>query len=184
VIEFGRFGNDLDSYMLVANVLTRRIHERYRDLVEKALGEKGEKPIRLMITIEEAHKFLDPRVAGQTIFGQIAREMRKYNVTLLIIDQRPSAIEGEVMSQLGTRVSCLLDNERDVDAVLAGVSGKSGLREVLARLDSKQQALILGHAVPMPIVVKPEDYVSSYERWVEDFAARPRSRVSDLYPDE
>ncbi|HLZ70293.1 MAG TPA: DUF87 domain-containing protein [Dehalococcoidia bacterium] len=184
VIEFGRFGNDLDGYMLVANVLTRRIHERYRDLVEKALGEKGEKPIRLMITIEEAHKFLDPRVAGQTIFGQIAREMRKYNVTLLIIDQRPSAIEGEVMSQLGTRVSCLLDNERDVDAVLAGVSGKSGLREVLARLDSKQQALILGHAVPMPIVVKPEDYTSTYERWLEDLGARPRSRASDLYPEE
>lgn len=184
VIEFGRFGNDLDSYMLVANVLTRRIHERYRGLVEQALGEKGEKPIRLMITIEEAHKFLDPHVAGQTIFGQIAREMRKYNVTLLIIDQRPSAIDGEVMSQLGTRVSCLLDNERDVDAVLAGVSGKSGLREVLARLDSKQQALILGHAVPMPIVVKPEDYASTYDRWLEDLGARPRARASDLYPDE
>ncbi len=185
VIEFGRFGNDLDSYMLVANVLTRRIHERYRDLVEKALGEKGEKPIRLMITIEEAHKFLDPHVAGQTIFGQIAREMRKYNVTLLIIDQRPSAIDGEVMSQLGTRVSCLLDNERDVDAVLAGVSGKSGLREVLARLDSKQQALILGHAVPMPIVVKPETYgPDSYEKWVEALGARPRARASDLYADE
>ena len=136
-----------------------------------------------MITIEEAHKFLDPRVASQTIFGQIAREMRKYNVSLLVIDQRPSMIESEVMSQIGTRVTCLLDNERDIDAVLSGTSGKSGLKEVLARLETKQQALILGHAVPMPIVVRPEDYASTYERWVEKLADRPPARVSDLYPE-
>jgi hypothetical protein len=182
VIEFGRYGNDLDSYMLVANVLTRRIHEVWRERKELATAGMGEEPVRLMITIEEAHKFLDPHVAGQTIFGQIAREMRKYNVTLLVIDQRPSMIEPEVMSQLGTRVTCLLDNERDIDAVLAGTSGKSGLTDVLARLETKQQALILGHAVPMPIVVRPEDY-TTYERWVEDTLRRPAARVSDLYPE-
>jgi len=58
--------------------------------------------------------------------------MRKFNVTLLIIDQRPSGIDEEVMSQLGTKITCLLDNERDVDAVLAGASGKNELKSVLA----------------------------------------------------
>jgi DNA helicase HerA-like ATPase len=108
--------------------------------------------------IEEAHKFLDPSVAGHTIFGNIARELRKYNVTLLIVDQRPSGIEDEVMSQIGTRVTCLLDNEADIRAVFSGVSGSNALREVLARLDTRQQALILGHAVPMPVVVRTRDY--------------------------
>ncbi len=183
VIEFGRFGNELDSYMLVANILTRRIYNEYRDLKEKAMGDRSQEPIRLMITIEEAHKFLDPRVANQTIFGQIAREMRKYNVTLLVIDQRPSMIDTEVMSQLGTKVTCLLDNERDIDAVLAGVSGKSGLKDVLARLETKQQTLILGHAVPMPIVVRPEDYTSTYDRWQQDLTGRPKAKISDLYPE-
>lgn len=65
-----------------------------------------------MITIEEAHKFLNPQVAEQTIFGRIAREMRKYNVTLLVIDQRPSGIDDEVMSQLGTKVAYLLTTRR------------------------------------------------------------------------
>jgi DNA helicase HerA-like ATPase len=167
--------------MLVANILTRRIHNEYRDLTEKAMGEDGTPPIRLMITIEEAHKFLDPRVAGQTIFGQIAREMRKYNVTLLIIDQRPSMIDSEVMSQVGTKVTCLLDNERDIDAVLAGVSGKGGLKDVLARLETKQQALILGHAVPMPIVVRPEDYASTYDRWEQELTQKPKATVDLLY---
>ncbi|MBI2856027.1 MAG: ATP-binding protein, partial [Chloroflexi bacterium] len=64
----------------------------------------------------------------------------------------------EVMSQLGTKLSCLLENERDVDAVMAGVSGARELRGVLSKLESKQQALIFGHAVPMPIVVRVRDY--------------------------
>ncbi|HWO93465.1 MAG TPA: ATP-binding protein [Dehalococcoidia bacterium] len=165
VLEFGRYGDDLAAYMLVANILTRRIHEEYRKRTEIAAGDESRRPNHLVITIEEAHKFLSRKVASQTIFGEIAREMRKYNVTLLIVDQRPSGIDDEVMSQIGTKFSCLLDDESDIDAVLSGVSGRSELRSVLARLDSRQQALIFGHAVPMPVVVQTESYgPETYER--------------------
>jgi DNA helicase HerA-like ATPase len=146
----------------VANYLTRRIHERYVREKNRAAGGKGDDPRPLVIVIEEAHKFLDPQIASYTIFGNIARELRKYNVTLLIVDQRPSGIDPEVMSQIGTRVTCLLDNEADIRAVFSGVSGAGALREVLARLDTQQQALILGHAVPMPVVVRTRDYDQSF----------------------
>ena len=139
-------------------ILTRRIHQRYVQRKEEALGREAEEPTPLVITIEEAHKFLDPAIARQTIFGTIARELRKYNVTLLIVDQRPSGIDEEVMSQIGTRVTALLDNEADIRAVFTGVSGAGELRQVLARLDTRQQALILGHAVPMPVVVQTRTY--------------------------
>ena len=158
VLEFGRYGNSFAAYVLVANLLTRRIYHRYVERKEKTLGEKSQEPRPLVITIEEAHKFLTPTVASQTIFGTIAREMRKYNVTLLVVDQRPSGIDEEVMSQLGTKITCLLDNEKDVDAVLTGVSGNRKLRSVLARLESKQQALAFGHALPMPVVFKTRNY--------------------------
>ena len=160
VLEFGRY-TDITAYILVANLLTRRIHAQYRERMEKAIGEDIAPPHPLVITIEEAHKFLNPEVASQTIFGTIAREMRKYNVTLLVIDQRPSGIDSEVMSQIGTKITCLLDNDRDIDSVLAGVSGKSELKSVLARLESRQQALIFGHAVPMPVVVRTREYGSA-----------------------
>lgn len=160
VLEFGRY-TDITAYILVANLLTRRIHAQYRERMEKAMGGDTARPTPLVITIEEAHRFLNPEVAGQTIFGVIAREMRKYNVSLLVIDQRPSGIDSEVMSQMGTKITCLLDNERDIDSVLAGVSGKSALKAVLSRLDSKQQALIFGHALPMPVVVKTREYGSA-----------------------
>ena len=157
VLEFGSYRKPL-QYMLVANILTRQIHHEYVKLTEDAMGDRGRKPMPLVITIEEAHKFLSPHLAGQTIFGTIARELRKYNVTLLVVDQRPSGIDNEVLSQLGTRITCLLNDERDIDAVLTGVAGAASLRGILASLDSKQQALLLGHAVPMPVVVQSRTY--------------------------
>ena len=164
VLEFGRYGSDLGAYILVANFLTRRIHRLYVEKKEKSFGEAGKGPTPLVITIEEAHKFLDPAIAANTIFGTIARELRKYNVTLFIVDQRPSGIDPEVMSQIGTRVTMLLDNPEDIKAVLSGVSGGEGLREVLARLDTREQALILGHAVPMPVVVQTRRYDAEFYR--------------------
>jgi DNA helicase HerA-like ATPase len=186
VLEFGRL-QQLDAYMLVANVLTRRIHERYVEMTERALGDKRQEPRHLVITIEEAHKFLSPTVAGHTIFGTIARELRKYHVTLLVVDQRPSGIADEVMSQIGTRMCCLLDDERDVSAVLAGVSGAGHLRDVLARLDTKQQALILGHAVPMPVVIRTRAYDGALYRALgfaegAELERKAREAIDDLFP--
>ena len=76
-----------------------------------------------MICIEEAHKFLNPSAARQTIFGTIAREMRKYYVSLLVVDQRPSGIDEEIISQLGTKIVAQLNDDHDIQAVLTGVSG-------------------------------------------------------------
>ncbi len=165
VLEFGR-QNNLLAYMLATNVITRRIHASYVRLSEKYLAdpERTAPPRKLMIVIEEAHKFLSPAVAKQTIFGIIAREMRKYFVTLLIVDQRPSGIDPEILSQLGTRVTALLNDDRDIDAVFTGVSGSQTLRTVLSQMDPKQQALVLGYAVPMPVVVRTRPFDAEFYR--------------------
>lgn len=173
VVEFGRYGNDLPAYVFVANFLTRRIHQRYVDLKEAAEGSGGEGPHKLVIAIEEAHKFLEPGIAELTIFGTIARELRKYNVTLLIVDQRPSQIDAEIMSQIGTRITCALSDEKDISAVFAGVNGAQQLRSVLSSLDSKQQALIMGHAVPMPVVVKTSTYSEIIKKFSDPLADLP-----------
>ena len=163
VVEFGSQSNML-AYMLATNVIARRIHASYVKKADRFLQTKNvvDRPRQLMITIEEAHRFLDPATARQTIFGTIAREMRKYFVTLLVVDQRPSGIDNEVMSQIGTRITALLNDEKDIDAIFTGVSGGQSLRSVLAKLDSKQQALVLGHAVPMPVVVRTRPYDSTF----------------------
>lgn len=192
VIEFGQYRSEL-AYMLVANIITRRIHELWVTKTEEFLSSKraSDKPPQLMITIEEAHKFLTPTTARQTIFGTIARELRKYAVTLLIVDQRPSSIDNEVMSQLGSRITALLNDDRDIDAVFTGVSGSKGLKTVLAALDSRQQAMILGHAVPMPVVVRTRAYDQTFydamlergnRRSFKPTSATIQDEVDDLFP--
>ena len=159
VLEFGR-QRTLLAYILAANLITRRLHERWTKKTEHYWNTKQEsdRPRPLIITIEEAHKFLNADAARQTTFGTIARELRKFYVTLLVVDQRPSGIDAEVLSQIGTRITCQLNDERDIDAIFTGVSGGSHLRTVLATLDSREQALVLGHALPMPMMIRTRKY--------------------------
>ena len=44
VLEFGRYGNDLAAYILVANLLTRRIYEKYAQMTEAAMGDQRQQP--------------------------------------------------------------------------------------------------------------------------------------------
>jgi hypothetical protein len=174
VLSFGKFERDLD-YLLVSNLLTRRI----RDAWEKRTNEfraKGEKePRQLVLAIEEAHKLLNREMASQTTFSTIAREMRKYYVTLLIIDQRPSQIYDEVMSQLGTRISGWLGDEDDIRAVLSGLAGREALRGMLAHLQPKEEVLLLGWGVPMPLPVRSRRYD---DRFWEELLGKSRGGVA------
>lgn len=165
ILEFGNY-TSLFCYLLVANIISRRIHHAFVTKTEKFLGSqnRADEPKKLMITIEEAHKFLNPQAARQTIFGNIAREMRKYYVSLLVVDQRPSGIDQEVLSQIGTKIVAQLNDEKDIQAVLTGVNGAQNLRTVLASLDSKKQALLMGHALAMPVVIQTREYDEAFYR--------------------
>lgn len=169
VIEFGNFTSTF-IYLLIANIITRRIHAEYVERTEKFLGSQKEedKPRQLMITIEEAHKFLNPQAAKQTIFGTIAREMRKYYVSLLVVDQRPSGIDPEIISQIGTKIVAQLNDEKDIQAVLTGINNASSLRSILTTLDSKKQALLLGHALTMPVVIQTREYDEAFYKAMGD----------------
>ncbi|MEL7592029.1 MAG: ATP-binding protein [Anaerolineaceae bacterium] len=161
VLSFGDFDSDLD-YLLVSNLLTRKIREAWEEMTNEFRSEGKKEPRPLVIAVEEAHKILNREMASQTTFSTIAREMRKYYVTLLIIDQRPSQIYDEVMSQLGTRVSGWLGDENDISAVLSGLAGRDALRGMLARLQPKEEVLLLGWGVPMPILVRSRRYDDAF----------------------
>ncbi|MFU8826735.1 MAG: ATP-binding protein [Brevefilum sp.] len=163
VLSFGDHESDLD-YLFVSNLLTRRIRHVWEKRTNNfRSGRQGaEEPRPLVIVVEEAHKLLNREMAAQTTFSTIAREMRKYYVTLLIIDQRPSQIYDEVMSQLGTRITGWLGDADDIHAVLTGLAGREALRGMLARLQPKEEVLMLGWGVPMPIVVRSRRYDDAF----------------------
>jgi len=169
ILSFGQaYETDLD-YLLVSNLLTRKIKQVWENKTNAFRSTGKEEPRQLVIVVEEAHKLLNREMAGQTTFASIAREMRKYYVTLLIIDQRPSQIYDEVLSQLGTRISGWLGDEDDIHAVLSGLAGREALRGMLARLQPKEEVLLLGWGVPMPLPVKSRRYDDNF--WKELFGA-------------
>ena len=154
VLDFGKYGKDSMVYLFVANVISRRLHEIYT--------EKGEELPRLVIFLEEAHKFLSPDVADLTIFSILAREMRKFNLVISIIDQRPCKIDDEVMSQLGNRIILSLKDTNDLRAALAGIPKAQVWMNVTQSIPPRT-ALIVGDAVRVPTVIDVLDY-SDIER--------------------
>ncbi len=165
VLSFGGYESDLD-YLFVSNLLTRKIREawekRANDFRSHGALAGATEPRPLVIVVEEAHKLLNREMAAQTAFATIARELRKYYVTLLIVDQRPSQIYDEVMSQLGTRISGWLGDDLDIQGVLSGLSGRESLRGMLARLQPKEEVLLLGWGVPMPLPVRSRRYDDNF----------------------
>ncbi len=178
ILSFGQaYETDLD-YLLVSNLLTRKIRQVWENKTNSFRSTGRDEPRQLVIVVEEAHKLLNREMASQTTFASIAREMRKYYVTLLIIDQRPSQIYDEVMSQLGTRISGWLGDEDDVHAVLSGLSGRESLRGMLARLQPREEVLLLGWGVPMPLPVRSRRYDDNF--WKELFGAGGKKDESQL----
>lgn len=181
ILSFGEHESDLD-YLLVSNLLTRRIREtwEYKTNSFRSHPEKNDEPRQLIIVVEEAHKLLNREMAAQTTFSTIAREMRKYYVTLLIIDQRPSQIYDEVLSQLGTRISGWLGDENDIQAVLSGLAGRDSLRGMLARLQPKEEVLLLGWGVPMPLPVRSRRYDDRFWEELLGFGEGKRTEAQIL----
>ncbi len=180
VLSYGEHESDLD-YLLVSNLLTRKIRNAWERKTNEFRSHgpstgSGE-PRQLIIVVEEAHKLLNREMAAQTTFATIARELRKYYVTLLIVDQRPSQIYDEVMSQLGTRISGWLGDEDDIHAVLSGLAGREALRGMLARLQPKEEVLLLGWGVPMPLPVRSRRYDEAF--WKELLGGK-RSKEQNL----
>jgi len=182
VLSFGDHERDLD-YLFVSNLLTRRIRSVWekRTNAFRSGRTEGAEPRPLVIVVEEAHKLLNREMASQTTFSTIAREMRKYYVTLLIIDQRPSQIYDEVMSQLGTRVTGWLGDADDIQAVLSGLAGREALRGMLARLQPKEEVLMLGWGVPMPIPVRSRRYDEDF--WEELIPKKTKHSIEENLED-
>ena len=144
VLDFGDYGTDQMVYLFVANVLARRLFDLYTE-------GTADYP-RLVLFLEEAHKFLDPRILEYSIFSRLARETRKFNLILALIDQRPSRIDDEVRSQLANRLVMSLKEPSDVESALAGVPDKAMWVNIVSKLPLRTVAMI-GDAIRIPTVI-------------------------------
>ncbi len=157
VISFGRYEDDPLAYVFVANVVCRRVAERFKSLREPPKRN-------LVIVVEEGHKFLSKEQIEKTPFGVIARELRKRGIVLCIIDQRPSQIDEDVLSQLWSKFVLCLDEEDDLKAALRGAPRSSQLRTTVPNLRIGE-VLVHGKTISFPTVLKVRDYQEILQEW-------------------
>jgi uncharacterized protein len=123
-----------------------------------AIWSRNEPQRPILLVCEEAHRYIpSDRIAGnsavRTILERIAKEGRKYGVSLGLITQRPSDLAEGVLSQCGTIISMRLNNDRDQAYVRAAMpEGARGFLDSIPALRNRE-CIVCGEGVSIPIRV-------------------------------
>ncbi|NCP13455.1 MAG: DUF87 domain-containing protein [Sphingomonadales bacterium] len=123
-----------------------------------AIWGREEKTRPVLLVCEEAHRYVpneknaDGSSVGK-ILSRIAKEGRKYGISLGLITQRPSDLAEGVLSQCGTIISMRLNNDRDQAFVRAAMpEGARGFLDSIPALRNRE-CIICGEGVAIPIRV-------------------------------
>ena len=124
-----------------------------------AVWSKGGLP--MLLVCEEAHRYApadDKKfVPTRQALSRIAKEGRKYGLSLALVTQRPCELDSTIVSQCGTAIVLRLSSERDQEVIRGSTyEGMSDLIEFLPLLGDRE-ALVLGQGVSMPMRVRFDD---------------------------
>jgi hypothetical protein len=148
-------GVPAEGTSVVVSVLARMVFD-------DAIWSRTEAQRPLLLVCEEAHRYVpkDEHTGGQAvrkILERIAKEGRKYGVSLGLITQRPSDLAEGVLSQCGTIVSMRLNNDRDQACVRAAMpEGARGFLDAIPALRNRE-CIVCGEGVAIPIRVRFDD---------------------------
>ncbi len=140
---------------VVVSVLARMVFDY-------AIWSRTEVQRPLLLVCEEAHRYVpkDEHAGGQAvrkILERIAKEGRKYGVSLGLITQRPSDLAEGVLSQCGTIIAMRLNNDRDQACVRAAMpEGARGFLDAIPALRNRE-CIVCGEGVAIPIRVRFDD---------------------------
>jgi uncharacterized protein len=118
----------------------------------------------VLLVLEEAHRFIpsrkDPVGAGSrstAVFERIAKEGRKFGLSLLLASQRPSELSETIVAQCGTVIAHRLTHEADQNLLRHATAMSS--RALLDQLPglAQQHALITGVSTGVPVAVRIRD---------------------------
>ncbi|MGH6706000.1 MAG: ATP-binding protein [Sphingomicrobium sp.] len=140
---------------VVVSVLARMVFDY-------AIWSRTEAQRPMLLVCEEAHRYVpkDESSGGQAvrkILERIAKEGRKYGVSLGLITQRPSDLAEGVLSQCGTIIAMRLNNDRDQACVRAAMpEGARGFLDAIPALRNRE-CIVCGEGVAIPIRVRFDD---------------------------
>ena len=153
IVDVSGVPSDITS--VVVSVLARMVFDY-------AIWSRTEAQRPILLVCEEAHRYVpkDENAKGQAvrkILERIAKEGRKYGVSLGLITQRPSDLAEGVLSQCGTIISMRLNNDRDQACVRAAMpEGARGFLDSIPALRNRE-CIVCGEGVAIPIRVRFDD---------------------------
>src|SRR5687768_17215476 len=153
IVDVSGVPSDITS--VVVSVLARMVFDY-------AIWSRTEAQRPLLLVCEEAHRYVpkDENAQGQAvrkILERIAKEGRKYGVSLGLITQRPSDLAEGVLSQCGTIISMRLNNDRDQACVRAAMpEGARGFLDAIPALRNRE-CIVCGEGVAIPLRVRFDD---------------------------
>src|SRR6185503_20798647 len=122
-----------------------------------AVWSDGGLPV--LLVCEEAHRYIpaDDRkgfLPTRQALSRIAKEGRKYGLSLALLTQRPSELETTVLSQCSTILAMRLSTESDQKVMRSNVHDSTfGILEYLPLL-ADREAIVIGCGAPMPMGIK------------------------------
>ncbi len=153
IIDVSGVPSDITS--VVVAVLSRMVFDY-------AIWSRNEPQRPILLVCEEAHRYVpaerDAHMSSVgKILGRIAKEGRKYGVSLGLITQRPSDLAEGVLSQCGTIIAMRLNNDRDQAFVKAAMpEGARGFLDTIPALRNRE-CIICGEGVSIPVRVAMDD---------------------------
>lgn len=143
----------------------------------------------VLLVLEEAHRFIPSRheLTGSgnrsaSVFERIAKEGRKFGLSLLLASQRPSELSETVVAQCGTVIAHRLTHEADQHLLRHATALSS--RSLLDQLPSlaQQHALVTGVSTGVPVAVRVRDVMDPPESHDPDFIStwRDKGKLADL----
>ena len=149
IIDVASMPSDITS--TVVAVLSRLVFDY-------AIWARKETQRPILFVCEEAHRYIPSDDKGgdsvvRDILSRIAKEGRKYGISLGLITQRPSDLAEGVLSQCGTIIAMRLNNDRDQAFVKAAMpEGARGFLDSIPALRNRE-CIICGEGVSIPIRV-------------------------------
>ena len=113
----------------------------------------------VLLVCEEAHRYVPEDdhsgfAPTKKMLSRIAKEGRKYGVSLCLVTQRPSELSTSILSQCNTLFALRMSNDRDQEFVRRALpESASGLISSLPSLHT-QEAIVVGEGVAVPMRLK------------------------------
>jgi DNA helicase HerA-like ATPase len=160
-------------------LLALTVAEHYKRMWEENYEEWRKLPT-LLITLEEAHEFLDPN-KPRTIFSDIALTYRKYRVGLNAVTPRPSRITFDVFAELWTKVIMKTELKKDRQYLTENTPYMEYSETEIKMLDVGEALLISEPKIKFAVPVKVSHYPGYLDtRGKADYALPDSPRLSEL----